>query len=312
MPNPLHQETEYKFLGLGTDTELFLRDKLTKQSIPVNGLLGGTKESPLPVLNISGFSVQEDNVMPEFNIPPARNWEEFSNSITGILMYLQNLFDQKGLELDISPSAIFNYKALNNLQAQTFGCEPDYCVWTLTENDIDTTNPLLRRMRTAGGHIHLSFTKDGHKPELQDTFVVVKALDLFLGVPSILLDNDVRRRQIYGGAGAFRPKNYSQEIGGVEYRTLSNFWIKSPNLTRYIFRQTIKALRFINERPNPEECLDGIKESIIQTINFNNDSMATHLINHYQIGMPFIRLESSREEENKDGDEEEDAHEPEF
>ena len=47
-------------------------------------------------------------------------------------------------------------------------------------------------------------------------------MDYTLGLDSLLLDSDTRRRSMYGRAGSFRFKEY-----GIEYRTLSNFWIKN-------------------------------------------------------------------------------------
>ncbi len=66
---------------------------------------------------------------------------------------------------------------------------------------------------------------------------LVKQLDYFLGIPSLLLDKDEERRHLYGKAGAFRPKPY-----GVEYRVLSNFWLKSPELMRWVYNTTHLAI----------------------------------------------------------------------
>lgn len=71
-----------------------------------------------------------------------------------------------------------------------------------------------------GGHIHfsnISFTTD-----------LLWALDMYLGVPLLLLDHPVRasrRRRRYGYLGDFR----FQRHGGFEYRTLPS-WIISPTI----------------------------------------------------------------------------------
>ena len=57
-------------------------------------------------------------------------------------------------------------------------------------------------------------------------------MDFYLGLPSLLFDADTRRREMYGKAGCFRPKPY-----GAEYRTLSNAWLKSEELIRWVHRQ---------------------------------------------------------------------------
>jgi hypothetical protein len=114
------------------------------------------------------------------------------------------------------------------------GCEPDYNAWTLSENippDYITTNT-----RAAGGHLHISFDQAVNSPENRVKFV--KALDLVLGVPSVIFDGDKERRKLYGKAGAFRPKdtNNSDPYDGVEYRTLSNFWLRSNELMSFVYQ----------------------------------------------------------------------------
>jgi hypothetical protein len=46
-----------------------------------------------------------------------------------------------------------------------------------------------------------------------------------------------KRRGLYGKRGAYRPKSY-----GVEYRTLSNFWVGHPALCDWAWRATAKAI----------------------------------------------------------------------
>ncbi|OYV41139.1 MAG: hypothetical protein B7Z80_02685 [Rhodospirillales bacterium 20-64-7] len=60
-------------------------------------------------------------------------------------------------------------------------------------------------------------------------------MDYFLGIHSLLWDKDGTRRKLYGKAGAFRPKPY-----GMEYRVLSNRWLDSPDLTRWVYN-TVQA-----------------------------------------------------------------------
>lgn len=58
------------------------------------------------------------------------------------------------------------------------------------------------------------------------TELMVKAFDLFVGVPSVMLNrrkNVLKRRSMYGQAGDYRPKDY-----GIEYRVCSNHWGANP------------------------------------------------------------------------------------
>src|SRR5690606_27611941 len=97
-------------------------------------------------------------------------------------------------------------------------------------NDPPAAHTLLR---TAGGHIHVGYDN----PDNAMSADIVLAMDVMLGVPSVLIDGDTRRRQMYGKAGCFRFKEY-----GLEYRTLSNFWIMSEERIRWAFRQTQQAV----------------------------------------------------------------------
>jgi hypothetical protein len=107
---------------------------------------------------------------------------------------------------------------------------------------------------------------------------VVQALDLYLGLPSLLLDGDEDRRLLYGKAGAFRPKSY-----GVEYRVLSNFWVLNPELREYVFQQTERALKMLRRK---EQKLHINTIVVRNTINASDQNYAKKIIRDYNIPMP--------------------------
>lgn len=276
---------KYELIMLGTDTELFLRDVVTGLPISAEGLVGGTKAEPLPVLGGHGYAVQEDNVMVEFNVPPAETANAFDGHIKNMLDYLKASFAPRGMQLLASPSMAFHPKQLQTKQAQHFGCEPDYCAWSLTENDVDKNNPLLETTRTAGGHVHVSFTQNGGDPSLEDIILLVKSLDMHLGIPSIMCDQDKVRRTVYGKAGAFRIKKYG-EFNGLEYRVLSNFWIKSQEYRKWVFTSVERAMDFLNHCEDPEEFMESIKERILSGINDSRLSRVEWFAGNYGIHVP--------------------------
>lgn len=59
---------------------------------------------------------------------------------------------------------------------------------------------------------------------------IIILCDAFIGVPSVILDPDTRRRNIYGKAGSFRLTPY-----GVEYRSLSSFMQSTPELLTFVW-----------------------------------------------------------------------------
>ena len=171
-------------------------------------------------------------------------------------------------------SARFLPKDLQSEQASEFGCDPDYNAYTFTSNEVERTDMTLR---TSGGHIHVGYDN----PDLNTNIDIVRAMDLFLGVPSILLDTDKERRIMYGKAGAHRMKKY-----GPEYRVLSTFWTENDKLITWAFEQTMKAVDFVNSNgiiTNPNDIVEAINNSdaekcleILDDYNINVDILQTN------------------------------------
>lgn len=282
----------YVLTHVGADPELFLATQKGKM-IPAIGLIGGTKDEPLPISELGpGHCKQEDNVMVEFNIPPAATKEAFVSSLTNVLAHLEQQVKQKDLKLVISSSHVFDKVQLSHPQAMTMGCDPDFCVWTRSINET-VSAAQAGRLRTAGGHIHLGFTVDGEPPEVVSSEPIVKMCDLVFGLPSLFVDSDNRRRSLYGRAGAFRLKNY-----GIEYRTLSNWWIRSPEYQGWVFDQAHNLFSLFNGNPKH---WSGVfvkhSKSISETINRADSSAALQLLKIF--GLYDIVLKPLMEIKNK-------------
>lgn len=250
---------------VGSDPEGFLFDHKTGMHVPAIGLIGGEKRQPRPIIGHEGFAVLEDNVMVEYNIPPS----EFGEKLEEHTRFMTNIIEDKILgfryELQYKPSAEFTTEQLNSEKAQEFGCEPDIDVWEedIRLLDIETTN-----MRFAGGHIHFGYPN----ADFDLSQKIVKVFDLFLGIPSVLLDTDEERRKLYGQAGAFRFKDY-----GVEYRTLSNFWVnKHEKLIVSLINQSIEAI-------NNNIDVSNFNNTVRVAINTSDKDMAQKLIKQYNI-----------------------------
>lgn len=247
---------------IGGDPELFI-SKHGKHLSAV-GLIGGSKDQPRPLAR-EGFAILEDNVAVEFNIAPCHNHMEFIEAI----QYVMNGLKKNVLvDYDISQESavVFDADQLDHPQAQEFGCEPDYNAWTRDINPRPCAADAA--LRSAGGHVHVGTT--------ENPIEVIRAMDLFLGVPSTKMDKGTLRRQLYGKAGSFRQKPY-----GCEYRTLSNFWIFSPDLIKWVYDQTEKAISFVNSGKVVSE-EDG---NLIQAcINNNSGEAYEHLCKTHGLG----------------------------
>jgi hypothetical protein len=106
----------------------------------------------------------------------------------------------------------------------------------------------------------------------------VPAHDILVGNTCVMLDRDegqIERRKLYGRAGEYRKNDH-----GYEYRTLSNFWLRSYPLTSLVFglSRLANAAIFYEgsfERKPIDELLACVEPSLIaQAINENNLELA--------------------------------------
>lgn len=117
---------------------------------------------------------------------------------------------------------------------------------------------------------------------LRNPKVTIPLMDLFCGIPSVLIDRskDAKiRRMLYGKAGDFRKPNY-----GLEYRSLSNFWIKSPYLVSLFTGLARHAVLFSAASVDSPEILDALysvvsKKEIADAINENDFEKAKEIFN---------------------------------
>lgn len=239
-----------KFL-IGADPEFFIKKKYGGYTSAV-GLIGGSKWEPKKI-DEDGHAILEDNVAVEFNIKPASSFDEFRSSIHKVLDHIRGILP--GYEFSKESAVSFPQEELMTPEAQMFGCEPDFDAWRECVNEKPCADD--KNLRSAGGHIHV-----GSDLAINNPVAVIRAMDLFLGVPSTQLDAGTLRRELYGKAGCFRAKSY-----GAEYRTLSNFWIFDDSLIQWAFEGTQRALEFV-EKGNTIDVADGYR--IQRCINTNN------------------------------------------
>lgn len=250
-------------MRLGTDPEVFLQD-VNGNPISSIGYIRADKWNPLQIPNMPlGFTLQEDNVSLEYGVPPASSPEEFIANIQQVMEKSKEYVP--GLSFSRLSCIVFPKEQLEHPMARIFGCEPDYSAWTKDTNP--KPNAVDPDLRSAGGHIHVETT--------EDPFKVGRAMDLFVGVPSVLMDigkDSDKRKLLYGKHGAIRPKPY-----GVEYRVLSNFWIFEDSLIRWAWNSTERALS------NVSLDLEPLHARIAEAIDNNNKVVAQQLVDEFQM-----------------------------
>ncbi len=220
-----------KNVTFGSDIEVLLQD-LTGRLFPVCGTVGGTKDKPRSLGK--GFYIQEDNVALEFNIPVSKTQDQFMNNVRkGLALCKDEL--PPSLSYYMGASGSYDPSFIDGIaKAQQFGCDPDFNAWLMVQNEKPTCED--RCFRTAAGHVHIGWDN----PEPDDQVALVKWSDVFVSTWSVIALQDRKRRDLYGKAGCFRPKEY-----GIEHRVLSNDWIWNiQNIGRMYarYQQAIKAV----------------------------------------------------------------------
>lgn len=255
-------------ITIGSDPELFLINKKTKKVVSAIGIIPGEKGNPYRSDDMpEGFGLEIDNILAEFNIPPVKSKEDFIHAINYMKNYIKEFVQDKNLDILCTASMIVNKNQLNSPEAKLFGCSVDYNAYTESPNPKpkgENTN-----LRSAGFHIHIGYDNNNIDTSLK----IVKYLDAYLGLPSVIKDTDTRRRSLYGKAGCFRLTNY-----GVEYRVLSAYFLQDDNTLAWVWDRVAKALCAVNKN----EILPP-SDAVQEAINTSNTKLALNIINTYNL-----------------------------
>lgn len=257
-------------ITIGADPELFVIDEQTGKVVSSVGLIPGEKGNPYCSNDMpKGFGLETDNILAEFNIPPVKSKEGFVNNIEYMKSYINSFVKEKNKNYGIkcSASEIVDAGQLKSKQAKEFGCDIDYNVYT--ENANPKPKGERTNLRSAGFHIHV-----GYKDNNIDTSLrLIKYLDAYLGIPSVIRDTDTRRRTLYGKAGCFRLTEY-----GIEYRVLSSAMMKDVETLEFVWNQIQKAIAACNSG----SALPSYAETV-SAINDSNIELAKKLIQSYKL-----------------------------
>jgi hypothetical protein len=218
-----------------------------------------------------GGNIQRDNVAVEIATDPADSAKMFVDNIRDTLTEAIKTLPEH-TEIIAAPSASFDPDQLLHPEAMAFGCDPDFDAWEIKENEkpcaVDNT------FRSCGAHIHVG--TDGKDEnvfllEFEGKLQMVKVMDCIHGIISSVLDSNkeaIDRRQLYGKPGAHRPKEY-----GVEYRVLSNYWLKSPITVMMMYALTQDALTIVREG-KAEELIVEMDEDQVKSVISKGDALS--------------------------------------
>lgn len=169
-----------------------------------------------------------DGVQAELHVSPASHTLPLFTQIAWALKKAEAALPP-GIAISLAESVEVDADELSGLSpaARELGCAPSLNIYD-GPSVIDV--PAWFRTRSAGGHLHLGLAFPFWDPDsfLDDRRNLIPMLDLVVGNTCVLLNRgpaQAIRRRTYGKAGEYRLPSH-----GVEYRTLSNFWLRSPIL----------------------------------------------------------------------------------
>lgn len=193
-----------------------------------------------PAYNSTNMGIVQDGVQVELNPRPDWCRAHVGNELAIIFKTLKDhlaKMDDVHISfngvVDVDPAEL----AALSEKSRTLGCAPSKNVYDKGAS-VSVSNTYTKR--SAGGHLHLGLPE--YMKKYPEGLAVI--LDILLGNTSVLIDRDpnaAERRKVYGRAGEFRTPKH-----GFEYRTLSNFWLRSYPLMSFVMglaRLSVDVLR---------------------------------------------------------------------
>ena len=195
----------------------------------------------------------------------------------------QHLLSLPDIEVCFIPTVTVEREELATLseRARVLGCAPSLNLYGIPSIAVDGAD---YPQRSAGGHVQLGLNAPIFSPydtDCDNREDLVALMDLLVGNTCVLLDRDPlasARRKNYG-----RPGEYRLPRHGLEYRTLSNFWIAAQPLTCFVFEMSHLAVSILStaltqknkideqlmSRVNPKKIVSAIMENDLQLAQEN-------------------------------------------
>ncbi len=266
-------------ITLGSDPEIFItKDDGTPWGALKTGCQG-TKENPEPT---TYGAIQVDGLALEFNTNPSEDVESWVKTHEEALEHVSDIAHNGGGFILNNESRLDFTTYIDTAGATEdellFGCDPDFNADTMEENTMPDNDGSIK-FRTTGGHVHIGMGNWGELHGGDDTIKhmlaskIIFVCDAILGLRSVLTDDGVSRKELYGKAGAYRVKPY-----GVEYRTLSNYWLFDEAEMRFIFDALSNILSDDREFERVSEFATLNRAEIVQAINNNDKELAIKLL----------------------------------
>jgi len=214
-------------ITIGADPELFYTQGKgvypCALAFQTAGIETGRFSTPFGDLYVDGAAL-------ELQPNPSTEPEQVTSNLSRLLLWAHSLYTNADLaivpEMEIDLAWCEEHPDL-----AVFGCDPDLSAWG-EECRPATIDASKHPWRYAGFHIHFGCVEDTTFFAGDVIEDVTKMLDRTVGLASMVIsmNNDSKRRGIYG-----RPGIYRRQPWGMEYRTPSNWLLRSPKFTNFIF-----------------------------------------------------------------------------
>lgn len=227
--------------------------------------------------------VVPDGVQVELNPPPSHCREILTDNVRAVMhrLFGHTVVRSVGRKLKKA-----EFDALPD-QDKEFGCNPSYNVHT-GQASVMELDPEQYLYRSCGGHIHMGRVDNfgNYTPANKVNSVLgkpktlVPILDIIVGNTLVLIDRDkgnVERRKHYGRAGEYRIQPH-----GIEYRTVSNFWLRDPALLSLVTGLCRFAVNLAASGKASEVKKLVNMSDIIKAINENDYDLALKNFNKYK------------------------------
>jgi len=274
----------------GSDPELnvvSLAEGRIVSSIPI---LKRDKHDPIDLGD--GIRTYADSVQMEASFPPSKTPAEMIHRMKTVFSRMQEcLGDQYRLGTKTAhvyePDQLIAYKTgkpkpRDLIDPNEAGCNPSFSAWdAAAEEIVDFTDG----MRSGSFHIHVGHEQIAGKAssQIMRRFELMKLMDIFVGVPSILFDKhdptNALRRERYGRASSHRMPKY-----GAEYRVLGSSILASKQMTELSLDLVQHAIDQFRKGRGPD-IINAIEpEEVKHAINLCDGAMASKILGI--VGLP--------------------------
>lgn len=262
--------------SIGADPEFFIEDM--QGNIVPSTVLFKDKRGAGRYIDTPYSKWIPDGVQIELNLKhPFSCREVMGGHIAVSFDQLVPVLDKLGYKLSWKQSVEITPDVLLQMppEDRKFGCNQSFNIYDSSATiKVDGETYMFR---ACGGHIHLGLQTGFPSIWNNNTWIgrpvvdrrhdLVPLLDIFVGIPSVIVDRDpgqVERRRNYGRAGEFRLPTY-----GLEYRTLSSFWLKDYILLSMVMGLTRHAVNVLEASLNPSLGFTGVVDKLYTLINPN-------------------------------------------